>query len=152
MPEEKGRRFLPEDFLENDTRLLTARGYFCTWKQTSQYTFLEQLLASILPNFICALLPQHEHLRQNIWRNALFRAAWDVNKKNHHPIMLSLLSPLVHMTEEFQYAQVNSNGQADNLLCNHSSKVLLVDRELHICKVSALRGQLVEEQIPLLSS
>lgn len=39
--------------------------------------------------------------------------------------MLFLLSCLVNMTKEFQYAQVNFNCQADMPLCDHSSKVLL---------------------------
>lgn len=118
----------------------------CTWRwrQTSQYTFLKQVFASTPPNFICGFLCQQEHFwKQNIWRNPLFRAVWDVNKKNNHSVVLFLLSPLVNVTKELQYAQVNLNCQADNLLCNHPSKVTLqlVDwrKAAHLKPVSALQ-------------
>lgn len=55
----------------------------------------------------------------------------------------SSLSPLVNVTKELQYAQVNLNCQADNLLCNHPSKVILqlVDwrKAAHLKPVSALQ-------------
>lgn len=71
------------------------------------------------------------------------------------PVMLFLLSPLINITKEFQYAQVNCNCQADNPLCYHPSKVLLqsVDRRktAYLKLFLHSKGQLAEEEISLLS-
>lgn len=136
MPEEKGQCFLPQDFLENDTRKGSSQ-------QEATAAHGNKLLNT--PSWSsCLLLPLPTSL-------VVYRFSTDtwgktsegtLSSEQHEmlirkittPVMLFLLSPLVHMIKEFQYAQGNSNGQADNLLCNHPSKVLLVDRELHICK------------------